>query len=44
MKSLEQTRKKMLDMDRSKGYEQEVDQLLDGFHKNSVAFHALKKS
>ncbi|MEK6766936.1 MAG: DNA primase [Planctomycetota bacterium] len=43
-KSLEQTRKKMLDMDRSKGYEQEVDQLLDGFHKNSVAFHALKKS
>ncbi|OHC02258.1 MAG: DNA primase [Planctomycetes bacterium RIFCSPLOWO2_12_FULL_40_19] len=43
-KSLEQTRKKMLDMDRSKGYEQEVDQLLDGFHKKSVAFHALKKS
>jgi DNA primase len=43
-KSLEQARKKMLDMDRSKGYEQEVDQLLDGFHKNSVAFHALKKS
>lgn len=43
-KSLEQVRKKMLDMDRSKGYEQEVDQLLDGFHKNSVAFHALKKS
>ncbi|OHB46761.1 MAG: DNA primase [Planctomycetes bacterium GWF2_40_8] len=43
-KSLEQTRKKMLDMDRSKGYEQEVDQLLDGFHKKSIAFHALKKS
>jgi DNA primase len=43
-KNLEQARKKMLDMDRSKGYEQEVDQLLDGFHKNSVAFHALKKS
>lgn len=43
-KSLEQARKKMLDIDRSKGYEQEVDQLLDGFHKNNVAFHALKKS
>jgi len=43
-KSLEQARKKMSDLHRSKGSEQEVDQILAGFHKKSMTFHSLKKS
>jgi len=43
-KSLEQARKKMLHLNKSKGNEQEVDQLLAGFHKKSMTFHSLKKS
>ncbi|MHC4308166.1 MAG: DNA primase, partial [Planctomycetota bacterium] len=43
-KSLEQAKKKMSDLHRSKGSEQEVDQLLSGFHKKSMTFHSLKKS
>ena len=43
-KNLEQAKKTMSCLDRSKGYEQEVDQLLAGFHKESIAFHSSKKS
>ncbi len=43
-KSLEQAKKKMSDLYRSKGSEQEVDQILSGFHKKSTTFHSLKKS
>jgi DNA primase len=43
-KSLEQARKKMSHMSKSKGNEQEVDQLLAGFHKKSMTFHSLKRS
>ncbi len=43
-KSLEQARKKMSHMSKSKGNEQEVDQLLAGFHKRSMTFHSLKRS
>jgi len=43
-KSLEQAKKKMSDLDKSKGSEQEVDQILAGFHKKSMTFHSLKKS
>ncbi|MFV1974121.1 MAG: DNA primase [Candidatus Scalindua sp.] len=43
-KSLVQARKKMSDLHRSKGSEQEVDQILAGFHKKSMTFHSLKKS
>ena len=43
-KSLEQARKKMSDLHRSKGSKQEVDQILAGFHKKSMTFHSLKKS
>jgi hypothetical protein len=43
-KSLEQAKKKMSDLHRSKGSEQEVDQILAGFHKKSMTFHSLKKS
>jgi hypothetical protein len=34
----------MLGLDGSKKSEQEVDQLLTGYHKENIAFHALKKS
>jgi DNA primase len=43
-KSLEQAKKKMSDLHRSKGSEQEVDKILFGFHKKSMTFHSLKKS
>ncbi len=43
-KSLEQAKKKMSDLHKSKGSEQEVDQILSGFHKKSMTFHSLKKS
>ena len=43
-KSREQARKKMLGLDGSKKCEQEVDQLLTGYHKENITFHALKKS
>ena len=43
-KSLEQAKKIMSDLHRSKGSEQEVDQILSGFHKKSMTFHSLKKS
>jgi replicative DNA helicase len=39
-----QARMKMLGMDKSKGNEQEVDQVLAGCHKENIAFHALKKT
>jgi len=43
-KSLEQAKKKMSDLGRATGSEQEVDQILAGFHKKSMTFHSLKKS
>ena len=43
-KSLEQAKKKMTALHRSKGSEQEVDQILAGFHKKSMTFHSVKKS
>jgi len=43
-KGSKQARKKMLGLDKSKGNEQEVDQVLTGYHKENIAFHALKKS
>jgi len=42
-KSREQARKKMLGLNGSEKCEQEVDQLLTGYHKENIAFHALKK-
>ncbi len=42
-KSLKLARKKMLHLNKSKGNEHEVDQLLAGFHKKSMNFHSLKK-
>ncbi|ODS33108.1 MAG: DNA primase [Candidatus Scalindua rubra] len=42
-KGLEQARKKMLDLDKTKDYGQEVDQLLTSFHKESKALHSLKR-
>ncbi|MFQ5685969.1 MAG: DNA primase [Candidatus Scalindua sp.] len=39
-----QARRKMSDLNKSKGNEQDVDQLLTGYHKENIAFHALKKS
>ncbi len=43
-KSLEQAKKKMSDLYRSKGSEQEVNQILAGVHKKSMTIHSLKKS
>ncbi len=43
-KSLEKARKKTLHLNKSKGNEQEVDQLLAGFHKKSMTIHSLKRS
>jgi len=43
-KKNKQARKKMSDLYKSKGSEQEVDQILSGFHKKSMTFHSVKKS
>ena len=43
-KSMEQAKKKMSDLHRSKGSEQEVNQILAGVHKKSMTIHSLKKS
>ncbi len=40
-KSLNQAKKRMSDLNKSKGSEQEVDQILAGFHKKSTIFHSL---
>ena len=40
-KSLDQAKKRMSDLNKSKGSEQEVDQILAGFHKKSTTFHSL---